>query len=151
VTGSRRFLPLLAAAAGGILLHQAVDLLNFLPGSDLATPAGRTRQLLATVARSPALLTADALLIWALLSGGWLRAMRHLGAAHYVLGALSLLALPLFLSDAGRVAPSLSGSDVGAFRLVTVRTLVLLPLLGLGSLLAARALRSMPAPAAADS
>lgn len=140
---ARRFFPVLAAASLVIMFHQALDLLSALSANDLATPAGRTRQLLATVARGPALLTADALLIWSLLARPDLgaRYLPRLGTAHLILGGLLLLLWPVFLLDAGRLAGSFRGGEITGFRIVTIRTLLLLPLLGAGVILVGRRLR----------
>lgn len=136
----RRFLPLALAVAGFILLHQLLDVAGVLPGSDLETPAGRVRQLLATEARSPAVLTADVLLLWALLGLGWARPVRLLGFLHLAVGVVLLIVAPLFLVDAGRVATGFSGAEASAFRVVMARALFMLVLLGIGALLAGREL-----------
>ena len=139
----RRFLPLLAATAALILLHQVLDVATLLPGSDLATPAGRVRQLLALSARSPGLLVADLLLIWAAIGWGAAAGLRKLAVAHLVLGVVLLVLLPFFLLDAGRVAASFGGAESVAFRVITARTLLVLSLFGVGSLVASRTLRSL--------
>jgi hypothetical protein len=139
----RRFLPLLAATGALILLHQLLDLMTLLPASDLATPAGRVRQLLAMGARSPGLLVADLLLIWAAVRWGGGGNLRKLAGVHLVVGVVLLALLPFFLLDAGRVAASFGGMESVAFRVVTARTLLLLGLSGAGSLVAGRTLLSL--------
>jgi hypothetical protein len=143
VSEPRRFLPLLAATAALILLHQVLDLATLLPGSDLGTPAGRVRQLLALAARSPGLLVADLLLIWAAIGWGATGGLRKLAVAHLVLGVVLLVLLPFFLLDAGRVAGTFGGAESVAFRVITARTLLVLSLFGAGSLVASRTLRSL--------
>ena len=140
---ARRFYPVLAVASLVIMFHQALDLVSALSANDLATPAGRTRQLLATVARGPALLTADVLLIWSLLARPDLgaRFLPRLGMAHFVFGGVFLLLWPVFLFDAGRLASSFRGGEITGFRVVTIRTLLVLPLLGAGAILVGRKLR----------
>jgi putative effector of murein hydrolase LrgA (UPF0299 family) len=136
-----RFLPLLLSAVAIILLNQAADLALLLPGTDFATPTGRVRQLLALEAKSPAIVTADLLLLWALLAGKWRRALRLTRAVHYLVGALLLALVPWFLSDAGRVAGNFGGIESLAFRIVVGRTLLMLLLLGIAALLVGKALQ----------
>lgn len=138
---ARRFFPLLLAVGCVVLVLQGVDLLAVLAGSDLGVPGGRVRQLLAVESRSPGALTADLLVIWSLLGQGKWGALRVLGALHWVLGALLLLAVPLFLSDAGSMATGFAGAPLSAFRVVVVRTLGMLGLLSLLAILVGRALR----------
>ena len=140
MTEARRFLPLLAAVGAVVLLHQAADLALLLPATDFATPAGRVRQLLAVEARSPGLLAADILILWALVQLGSPRGLRVAGALHLLAGALLLVLFPVFLLDAGRLAGGFAGSEASAFRVVAGRTLFMLALLGLGGLLTGRSL-----------
>ena len=137
----RRFYPILASVAVVILIHQAIDVMSALPSSDLATPMGRTRQLLTALARGPAGLTADAILIWALVADDRLEPLRALGLIHYGLAGLCLLALPVFVVDAGRLASTFGGGEVTGFRIVSLRTILLLVLLGAGALKVGRLLR----------
>lgn len=139
---TRRFPPLLAAAALVILIHQAADLATLLPTTDFGTPAGRAGQLLAAQARTPAILSADLLLVWALLAGGFPRALRIVAALHLSAGVLLLVLLPWFLLDAGQLAGGFAGSESLAFRIVVARTLLLLFLAGIGALIASRVLFS---------
>lgn len=136
----KRFFPILAAVAVLILIQQAADLSSGLPAIDFATPSGRMRQLMATAARSPAALTADFLLILAILGGGWNGWLRPLGIMHVAIAGLCFLALPFFLADAGRVASTFSGPQVTSYRLLVIRTLVLLPTLGIIGILVGRSL-----------
>ena len=137
---ARRFLPLMGAAGAVVLLHQLADLAQLLPATDFATPAGRVRQLLAVEARSPGLLCADILIIWALTLRGLREGLRVAGVVHLIVALLLLVLLPVFLLDAGSLAGGFAGSEAAAFRVVVGRTLLLLALLGLGGLLAARSL-----------
>lgn len=141
---ARRFVPLLTGVAAVILIHQAADIGMLLPGTDFATPTGRVRLLLAVEAKSPGILTADLLLIWAWFAGGHHRALRLTRTLHLMLGALLLVFVPWFLVDAGRVAGVFAGTESLAFRIVVARTLLMLSLLGIGALLAGRALRTSP-------
>ena len=140
---SRRFIPLLAAAGLVILAQQFVDVAQLLPSTDFATPAGRVRQLLALESRTPGLLTADLLMLWALIAarGTWL--LRTAAGLHGLLGFGCLFLMPLFLADAGSLARGLSGSESAAFRVVVGRTLVVLTLLGVAGLIAGRALLTL--------
>ena len=140
MTEPRRFLRLLAAAGAVILLHQAADLALLLPATDFATPAGRVRQLLAVEARSPGLLAADILILWALIRLDRSRGLRVAAGLHLIVGALLLALFPVFLLDAGRLAAGFGGSEASAFRVVAGRTLFMLALLGLGGLLTGRSL-----------
>jgi len=143
---SRRFLPLLAASGALILLHQALDLVTLLPGSDLATPSGRVRQVLAFGGRSSAILVADFLLIWATLALGARGRLRTLAGVHFVIGGLLVVLLPLFLLDAGRVAGGFRGGESVAFRVLAGRTLLVLGVLGAGALVVGRTLLSLASP-----
>jgi hypothetical protein len=134
------FLPLAIAAAGFILLQQGFDLAGVLPGSDLGTPAGRIRQLIAMEAKTPALIAADALALWALFRLGARTSLRWAGFVHLAAGAIALLLVPVFLVDAGRVASGFAGPEAFAFRLVVVRTLAVGTLLGAALVLAGREL-----------
>jgi len=147
VIDGRRFTPILIGVAAVILIHQVADLATLLPGTDFATPAGRVRQLLAVEARSPGVLTADLLLIWALLRGGYRRGLRLTRTLHFGLGVLLLALVPWFLLDAGQVAGAFAGTESRAFRIVVSRTLLMLSLLGVGALLAGRALHGYLAEA----
>ncbi len=139
---SRPFVPVLAAVGGVILLHQAVDLAMLLPGTDFAIPAGRVHQLLAVEARSPGLVSADLLILWAMTARRSGQALRVAGTLHLAVGALLLVLLPVFLLDAGSLASEFGGAEATAFRVVVTRTLLMLAILGLGGLLAGRALFS---------
>jgi len=137
---TRRFAPLLAAAALVVLIHQAADLATLLPAADFATPAGRVGQLLAAEARTPAVLVGDLLLIWARLAGGFPTVLRVVAGLHLSAGALLLLLWPWFLLDAGKLAGGFAGPEALAFRVAIARTLLLLLLAGIGALLASRVL-----------
>jgi putative effector of murein hydrolase LrgA (UPF0299 family) len=135
---ARRFTPLLAAAGIVILLQQGLDVAQLLPSTDFATPAGRVRQLLALEARSPGLLVADFLLLWALLAAGLFR-LRRVAAVTHLLVGLGLLALvPIFLGDAGHLIEGMAGGEATAFRIAVARTLGVLVALGSAGLLAGR-------------
>jgi hypothetical protein len=142
VTTARRFIPVLLGAAAAILIHQLIDITSLLPGVDFSTSFGRVRQLLAIEARSPGILTADLLLVWAVVAGGHRRALRLTLTLHLVFGALLLLVVPWFLVDAGRVSGVFEGTESLAFRIVVARTLFMLALLGFGALLTGRALHN---------
>ena len=126
-----RLIPLLLAAAAVILLQQAIDFVALLPGSDLAVPAGRLRQLLALESHSFAAIAADLLLIWCLLLLERKRALRGLGTAHWVVAVLLVLSGPLFLRDAATLAAGFAGAAQSAFRVVVARMLGILMALGL--------------------
>lgn len=140
---TRRFTPLLTAVALVVLFHQVTDLAWMLPGVDFTTPAGRARQAIALEARSPGLLAADLMLIWALAAGRSQRPLRWVAGAHFAAGVALLLLCPLFLNDAGQLASGFGGAQSVAFRVVVARTLVMFLLLGVGALLAARALLAL--------
>jgi hypothetical protein len=140
VIETRRFPPLLAAAALVILIHQAADLTTLLPAADLATPAGRVSQLLVAQARTPAILIADVLLIWAVLASGFSGAVRVVAVLQLSFGVLLLLLLPWFLLDAAKLARGFAGPGSLAFRVFAARTLLVLFIAGIGSLVASRAL-----------
>ena len=136
----RDFVRLLGAAALFILLHQLEDLAVLVPATDFATAAGRVRQLVAIEARSPALLTADFLLIWAAFRGNSRRLLGTLGFQHLALGPTLLVLLPVLLLDAGELSSGLAGTEWRAFRVVVARTLVVLAVSGIASFLAGRVL-----------
>jgi hypothetical protein len=127
----RRFTPLLAAVGIVILLQQLLDVAQLLPTIDFATTAGRVRQLLALEARSPGLLVADALLLWALLVAGLSSFRRAAGVVHLLVGLGLLALIPLFLHDAGNLVEGMAGGEATAFRVAVARTLGVL--LGLGA------------------
>lgn len=134
---ARPFLPMLAAASLLILLHQVSDLWAGLGGIDLQLPASRMRLLSTIGTRGAALVSSDVLLAWAVLGLSHGRALRALGALHYAGGALALLAAPLFLLDAGSMASSVPGVEISTYRIVVLRTLLLLTSVGVAALVAA--------------
>ena len=140
---ARRFLPVLAAAAIVILLHQASDLSAGLIGTDLRLPASRIRLVSTIGTRGAALLCSDILLVWAALGLSHSRALRALGALHYAGGALALLAVPLFVLDAGRMASTVAAVEMSTYRMVVLRTLILLLAAGAGAVVAAAQLSGL--------
>ena len=136
----RRWLPLLAAVGAVVLLQQVADVAVLLPATDLATPAGRVRQLLAVEARSPGLVAADLLLLSGLVLGRGSLRLRVAGTVHLAGGVLLLLLFPVFLRDAGSLAGGFGGSEASAFQWVAARTLLMLAGFGVVGLAAGRAL-----------
>jgi len=143
VIDSRRFIPLLTAVGLVIFAQQAADILQFVPSNDLATPAGRIRQLLALESRTPGLLTADLLLLWALIASRGAELLRAAAGVHGVIGLLLLALLPMLPGDAASIAGGLSGGESAAFRVAVGRTLFVLVLLGIAGLLAGRVLLAL--------
>jgi hypothetical protein len=142
VSEPKRLLSLLVPVAALVVIQQAADLLAMLPGSDLAVPAGRIRQLLAVESRSLAVIAADVLLIWSLLLRGRKRALSVLGTGHGILGVFLVLAAPLFLRDAATLAAGFAGATQNAFRIVVARMVVMLIALGILALWVGQSLRS---------
>ena len=139
----RRFLPLVAAAAVVIGMHQLFDLWQGFAGTDLSMPAGRVRELIALEAKSSALIVADALLVASAIAWDSPRWIRRLGLAQIPIALFLLLASPLFLGDSGSVASSFAGPELSAFRVVVARTLINYLGVGVGLLLAARSLLAL--------
>jgi len=140
VTEARRFLPLLGALGLVILVHQIVDLWPIIAGTDFATPAGRLRLFTTVSPRVASFLTADVLLAWAAISLGRPGAVRALAWSHLLFGALLWLAVPFFLTDAGRMAAAIAGPDLRGYRVLVSRVLGVLLLSGVGGLLTGRRL-----------
>jgi hypothetical protein len=140
VSPARGFFPILAAAALVILFHQLSDLFALLAGTDIHVPASRMRLVTAVGSREAALITADVLAIWAAVGRLHGRALRGLGGAHYAAGALALLAAALFLADAGAVAGAVGRAEISTYRMVVLRTQLLLLAGGAAALIAARRL-----------
>ena len=141
---SRRFIPLLGVVGLLIVAQQAFDIAQLLPSTDLATPVGRVRQLVALESRTPGLLTGDVLVLWALIAAGSRMLLRSAGGLHLLVGVLVLVLAPVFLRDAGSVVGGLSGNEAAAFRVVVARTLAVLALLGAAGLVAGRYLVVLP-------
>ena len=137
---ARPWLPLLAAVGAVVLLQQVADVAVLLPATDLATPAGRVRQLLAVEARSPGLVAADLLLLSGMVLGRSALRLRVAGAVHLAGAVVLLVLFPVFLFDAGSLAAGFGGSEASAFQWVVARTLLMLAGFGLVGLGAGRAL-----------
>src|SRR5262249_36760411 len=140
MTAPRRFLPLLAATAGFVLLHQTVDLSVLIPSVDLVTPAGRVRWFLALEARSPGALVGDFLLLVSFILWGARPLCRAAGLLHLILGPLLLGLAAWFLADASPLATGMGGNELLAFQVVVVRALLMFALAGVGAILAGRTL-----------
>ena len=140
---SRRLAPLLAATGLILLAHRALDLSVTLPQLDFGTPVGRARFLAFSVSRTQGPLIADLFLIGAAVTARHAGALSALGWIHLVGGGLCLLGAPWFLTEAGRLAPLITGPELTSFRLLVIRALVVFLLLGGGALLAGRTLLSL--------
>jgi hypothetical protein len=145
----RPFLLILAAAGLLLLVQQLADLAPILSDTDLATPSGRVRLVTILAGRSSPFLLADVFLVWAALALSRGGAVRVFGALHLMLGVLMVVATPFFLLDAGHLAGAISGAEVAAYRVIVVRTLGVLAVLGLSALVAGGAIwrlgRAIPA------
>ena len=146
----RRFLPIVAAVGALVLVQQAADLDIVLAGTDLIMPAGRMRFLTTIGTRGAALLTADVLLIWATVALAYRRGLQLLGAVHLALGGVALIAAPVFLVDAGRLVAAIGGREIVTYRVLVVRTVLLLVLWGIAGLLAGRLLSGLSKTPATD-
>ena len=140
---SRRLAPLLAAAGLLLLLHRLLDFSVALAQVDLAIPAGRARFLGLAVSRTPGPLMADLLLIGAAVTARYSGPLRALAWTHLAGGGLCLVAVPWLLTESGRVASMVSSAESTSFRLLVVRGLLVLLLLGVGALLAGRTLLAL--------
>lgn len=140
---ARRFFPILAAAALVILFHQLSSLFVALAGTDLHVPASRLRLVTGVRSRGAALVTSDVLLTWAAVGLVHTRALRALVGAHYAAGAVALLGAVMFLSDAGTMASAVGGNDIASYRMVVLRTLLVLLAGGATALIAARQLSAL--------
>jgi hypothetical protein len=143
VISERPFLPIVAAVGAVVLLQQAADLDVALAGIDLILPAGRMRLLTTIGTRGAALVTADALLVWAAVALAHRRGLQLLGALHLALGGVALVAAPVFLLDAGRLVGAIGGREIVTYRVLVVRTVLLLVVWGLAGLLAGRQLSGL--------
>jgi hypothetical protein len=150
VISERRFLPIVAAVGALVLVQQAADLNIVLAGTDLIMPAGRMRLLTTIGTRGAALVTADILLVWATVALVYRPGLQVLGALHLALGGVALIAAPLFLLDAGRLVVTIGGREIVTYRVLVVRTVLLLVSWGIAGLLAGRLLSGLSKTSATD-
>jgi hypothetical protein len=80
-------------------------------------------------------MTADILLICSAVALSHRPAIRILAILHFVVSGLALLALPLFVADAGTLANTVGGGAVLTYRFLVMRILVFLLAGGLAGLI----------------
>lgn len=132
-----RFLPVAIGAALLIALHQLVDVYGAMAGLDLATAAGRMGLINTVVARLPAFIVADVLLVLAAVrEEGPGRPLRFLLViVHFGLGLTALALFPEYLADAAGVTAGVRPAELLAYRVLVVRVVLILLVGGAGGLL----------------
>lgn len=139
----QRFLQLLGWAGAVILLHQILDLVSVTQGVGLTASGGRVRLVTMVWSRVPALLAADTCLILAAVLTPSGRALRLLGSFHLLLALTAAVGVPLFLTDAGRLAGGIPGPGLPAFRCIVARLLVGLSAISAVAVVTGRSLRRL--------
>ena len=146
---AHRFLPILAAAGVVVAVHQLADAASALTGTDLSVAGSRMRLLATIGTRGPALMTADIFMLWSALALANGRALRALGVLHLLLGGLALVAIPVFVTDAGAVASTIGPRGFLAYRMLVARMVTILLAGGMAGLVAGRQLSTLASRPAA--